>query len=173
MVASLDGFISKPDETISWMRSTDHFEKGITLTEAYITEFNNSIDCYVMGSHTYEQAIKLGWPYGDKPVFVLTSRQLRTDQKNVEFLDGDLIGIVNNRLRPHYKNIWMVGGTSLTKEFLQLGLADDLNVSIMPILLGSGKLFFDFIGREQLLHLKDVTAFKDGMVELWYEIKKE
>ena len=43
----------------------------------------------------------------------------------------------------------------------------------MPIILGGGTLFFDYIGKEQLLHLKDVKAYKDGMVELSYEIIKE
>jgi hypothetical protein len=39
--------------------------------------------------------------------------------------------------------------------------------------LGDGTLFFDHIGQEQALQLKDVTAYKNGMVELSYEIKKE
>ena len=79
--------------------------------------------------------------------------------------------IVTERLKPQYASIWMVGGTMLTKEFLRLGLADEINISIVPILLGSGTLFFDYIEKEQLLHLKKSTAFKDGMVELSYEIK--
>ncbi|MEO0528495.1 MAG: dihydrofolate reductase family protein, partial [Bacteroidota bacterium] len=69
------------------------------------------------------------------------------------------------------KNIWMVGGALLTKDFLRLGLADEINVTIVPMLLGDGTLFFDFIGTERPLHLKDVTAYTDGMVELCYEIK--
>ena len=67
----------------------------------------------------------------------------------------------------------MVGGAKITKEFMRLHLAADIIISIMPVILGGGTLFFDYIGQEQLLHLKDVTAHKDGMVELWYEIKKE
>ena len=43
----------------------------------------------------------------------------------------------------------------------------------MPIILGDGTLFFDHIEQEQALHLKDVTAYKNGMSGLWYEIKKE
>ena len=43
----------------------------------------------------------------------------------------------------------------------------------MPIILGDGTLFFDYIEQEQTLHLKDVTAYKSGMVELCYEIKKD
>ena len=172
MVSSLDGFIASKDGNVSWMHSTDNYDKGIELTEEYIADFLESIDCYVMGSRTYEHAVKLGWPYGDAPVFVLTHRALTSDKSSVHFLSGNLTEIVTHKLKPEYGNIWMVGGAMLTKEFLRLGLADDINITIIPILLGNGTLFFDHIGKEQSLHLKDVTAFKDGMVELWYEIKK-
>ncbi len=173
MVSSLDGFVDKKDGDVSWMRSMDQYEKGIALTKEYIAEFLKSIDCYVMGSRTYERAVALGWPYGEVPVLVLSSRNLNSDKTSVHFLSGDLTDIVTQRIRPHYQNIWMVGGPTLTKEFLRLELADDINITIIPTLLGSGTLFFDYIGRELPLHLKDVTAFDDGMVELWYEIKKE
>ncbi len=172
MVSSLDGFIAKKDGTVSWMHSTDTYDKGIELTKEYIADFLESIDCYVMGSRTYEHTIELGWPYGEVPVFVLTKRNLKSDKKNVQFLSGDLTEIVNNELKPKFENIWMVGGTLLTKEFLRLGLADEINITIIPVLLGNGTLFFDHIGKELLLHLKDLTAFKDGMVEIVYEIKK-
>jgi dihydrofolate reductase len=79
---------------------------------------------------------------------------------------------VNEKLQPVYKNIWVVGGASLVKDFIQLKLADEIRLSILPIILGDGILFFDHIEQEQALHLKEVTAYKSGMVELWYEIKK-
>ena len=173
MVASLDGFIAKKDNSISWMHSTDTYEQGVTLTEEHIAEVLNAIDCYVMGSTTYEHALQLGWPYGDVPTFVLTGRALKTDRENVEFYSGDLHKLVNERLKPTYKNIWMVGGAQLTKEFLRLKLADHIIISIMPIILGGGTLFFDHIVEEHLLHLQDVTAYKDGMVELTYQIRLE
>ena len=170
MVASLDGFIAKKDGSVSWLHSTDNYEKGYTLTEEEIAEFVKGIDCYVMGSRTYEHALELGWPYGEVPVVVLTSRELITDRSNVEFYSGDLTKLINEHLKPKYQNIWMVGGSMVTKEFMRLKLADDIIISIMPVVLGDGTLFFDYIGHEQRLHLKDVTAYKDGMVELWYEI---
>ncbi len=173
MVSSLDGFVAGKDGDVSWLKSTDHYEKGITLTNEAITEFVESIDCYVMGSHTYEKALELGWPYGETPVIVLTSRGLTSDRPSVEFHSGDLTELVNGGLKSHYKNIWMVGGAAATKAFLQLGLADDIIVSIMPVIVGEGTLFFDFVGRGQRLHLKDVTTYKDGMVELWYEVIRE
>ena len=172
MVSSLDGFIAKNDGDVSWLQSTDHYEEGHTLTEAEIEKYLNSIDCYVMGSHTYERALELGWPYGEKPVIVCTSRVLKSQNNSVRFYSGELSKLVFDQLKPKYQNIWMVGGATLTKEFLRLDLADEIIVSIMPVLLGDGTLFFDFIGKEFRLHLIDVTAYKDGMVELHYEIKK-
>lgn len=59
MVSSLDGFIAKKDGDISWMQSTDNYEEGVALTEVYIADFLKSIDCFVMGSRTYEHALEL------------------------------------------------------------------------------------------------------------------
>ena len=175
MVSSLDFFIAKKDDSISWMESADSYEKGVEGED--VEEFLKTIDCYVMGSRTYEHALELsknyGWAYGDVPTIVLTHRDLTAERESIEFYSGDLNKLVNDKLKPNYKNIWLVGGAMLAKEFIRLKLADDICIVIMPILLGDGTLFVDHIGREQALHLKDVTAYKNGMVELLYEIRKE
>ncbi len=173
MVASLDGFVAKKDNSISWMQSEEHFEDGEILTDTDVSNFLESVDCYVMGSGTFEHTRQLGWPYGNTPVFVLTGKPLKTNRKSVTFVSGNLDQIVESQLKRKYKNIWMVGGSLLTKKFIQQGLADDIVITIVPIILGAGKPFFDQIGQEHALHLKDVKAFRDGMVELWYEILKE
>ena len=67
MVSSLDGFIAKQDGSVSWLQSNYNYEKGVTLTEEQVEEFIKTIDCYVMGSRTYEHALRLGWPYADAP----------------------------------------------------------------------------------------------------------
>jgi dihydrofolate reductase len=172
MVASLDFFVAKSDGSVSWLQSSDHYDKGVTLTGEAVEEFFKTTDCFVMGSRTYEHALALGWPYRDVPTIVLTNRQLAADRASVEFYSGDLSELVTNRLKPRFKNIWVVGGAMLAKDFIRLQLADDIRIAIMPIILGGGTLFVDHVGQEQALHLKDVTAYKDGMVELWYEIEK-
>ncbi|MGH2646091.1 MAG: dihydrofolate reductase family protein [Ginsengibacter sp.] len=175
MVSSLDGIIAKKDNSVSWFETQDHYEKGVTGQDT--EEFLKTIDCYVMGSKTYEHALELsktyGWAYGDKPTIVVTNRKLPVDRPNIEMYSGDLNKLVNEILKPTYKNVWVAGGAMLAKEFIRLKLADEIRLSILPIMLGEGKLFFDHIGQEQALHLKDVTAYKNGMVELWYEIRKE
>ncbi|MBZ0098757.1 MAG: dihydrofolate reductase family protein, partial [Taibaiella sp.] len=110
--------------------------------------------------------------YGDKPTIVLTGRDLPNDKPNIEFYSGTLYQLVNERLKPQYKNVWVVGGAKLTKDFLRLKLADEIRVSILPIILGDGLPFFDHIGREQVLRLQDTLAYKNGMVELCYQVVK-
>lgn len=174
MVSSLDGFIAKKDNSVSWFDTTDYYEKGVTAQNP--EEFLKTIDCYVMGSRTYELALGLsksyGWAYGDTAIIVLTHRNLPIEKSNIEMYSGDLDKLVNERLKPNYKNVWIVGGAMLAKDFIRAKLADEIRLSVLPIILGDGLLFFDNIGQEQSLHLKDVTAYKNGMVELCYEIKK-
>lgn len=72
MVASVDGFIEKKDGSLAWLETTDTYEKGAGFEGA--EEVLKSIGCYVMGSRTYELALRLGWVYGDTPTVVLTHR---------------------------------------------------------------------------------------------------
>ena len=174
MVASLDGMVAKKDNSVSWFETSDYYEKGITGQDP--TEFLKTIDCYVMGSRTYEHALELsksyGWAYGDTPTIVVTHRNLPIERTNIETFSGDLNKLVNEHLKPNYKNVWLVGGPMLAKDFIRLQLADVIRLSILPIILGYGTPFFNHIEQEHALHLKEVTAYKNGMVELCYEVKK-
>lgn len=177
MVSSLDGYIAKKDNSVSWFETSDNYENGTSFSGQEQATFLKTIDCYIMGSRTYEHAFELsksyGWAYGDTPTIVLTHRELPIDRKNIETYSGDLNKLVNERLRPNYKNVWLVGGSSLTNEFIRLHLADEIRQSIIPVILGDGLPFFDQVGQEQQLHLKNLTAYKNGIVELCYEIIKQ
>jgi dihydrofolate reductase len=94
MAASLDGFIARKDGRVDWMETADEFAGGETMDPEFVEAFLKTIDCYVMGSRTYETALRfegqgLGWAYGDKPTFVLTSRDLPRTRDSVEFHSGD------------------------------------------------------------------------------------
>src|SRR5207247_8085902 len=138
--------------------------------------FLKKIDSYVMGSRTYETALSfeskgLGWEYGDKPTFVLTSRDLPRSRDTVEFYSGDLAQFVNGRLRPTFRTIWFVGGGVVSGECLRLGLADEVRYSILPILIGDGIPFFEKLDKDVALHLAEVEAYKSGVVALRYEVR--
>ncbi len=172
MVASLDGYIAKPDNSIGWFNAASPYEQGIEDPDP--EAFLATIDAYVMGSHTYEHAEQLsrdyGWPYGEKPTMVLTSRSLPAERASVSFFSGDLQTLVQERLKPRYRRIWVVGGPTIIRDFLRQGLVDEIRINILPILLGDGLPFFDQLKRELPLHLQEVTATKNGMVELCYAL---
>jgi dihydrofolate reductase len=175
MAASLDGFIARKDGSVDWLETSDEFAGGDTMDPGFVEAFLMTIDCYVMGSRTYETALSfeargLGWSYGDKPTFVLTRRDLPRTRDTVEFYSGDLAQFVNGRLRPAFRAIWFVGGALVSAECLRLGLADELRCSILPVLIGDGIPFFATLDSEIALHLAEVKAYKSGLVDLRYEI---
>jgi dihydrofolate reductase len=176
MAASLDGFIARKDGRVDWLETSDEFAAGDTMDPDFVEAFLKTIDCYVMGSRTYETALNfeakgLGWSYGDKPTFVLTSRALPRRRHSVEFHSGDLGRFVNGRLRPTFRSIWFVGGSAVCAECLRLGLADEVRYSILPVLIGEGIPFFEKLDKDIALHLAEVKAYKSGMAELRYEVR--
>ena len=169
MVASLDGFIAKKDNSVSWLNSTGAvYDAGVSVSEAEAATFVKTIDCYVLGSRTYEHALELGWPYGDTPTVVVTGREWLRTRKSVEFYSGDLKKLVDVKLRACYRNIWLVGGARLCQRFLELGLVDEIRLTIAPVLLGQGLRLFDGCLTEERWNLKNVVAYKNCFVELSY-----
>jgi dihydrofolate reductase len=177
MVASLDGFVARKDGRVDWLETSDVYAAGETMDAAQVVEFLKTIDCYVMGSKTYETALRFesqgfGWSYGDKPTVVLTSRELPRTRDTVEFYSGDIAKLIGERLRPRYRSIWVVGGGAVCGECLRLGVVDEVRYSILPVLIGEGIPFFDRLDKDVALHLAEVKAYKNGMMGLRYEVRR-
>jgi dihydrofolate reductase len=168
VVSSLDGFIAKKDNSVSWLDTGSVYEAGVSISEEEAANFVRTIDCYVLGSRTYEHALELGWPYGDTPTVVVTGRKLPSTRKSVEFYSGDLKTLVDVKLAPRYRNVWLVGGAMLCQGFLELGLVDEIRLMIAPVLLGEGLRLFGGSITEERWNLKNVVAYKNGFVELSY-----
>jgi len=176
MAASLDGFIARRDGRVDWLETSDEYAAGDRMDAESAEAFLDTIDCYVMGSRTYETALRFeaqgaGWAYGDTLAVVLTTRELPRTRESVEFRSGDLAQLVNGHLRPRYRNIWVVGGGEVCGACLRLGLADEVCHSILPIVIGDGIPFFDTLDRDVALHLAAVKAYTSGVVELRYEVR--
>jgi len=177
MAASLDGFIARKDGRVDWLETADEFPDGATMSPELVAAFLKTIDCYVMGSRTYETALRFaakgfGWAYGDTPTVVLTHRELPRIRETVELYAGDLATLVNERLRPAFGSIWVAGGGMVAGECLRRGLADELRYSILPVLIGDGVPFFEGLDRDVALHLAEVKGYRNGMVELRYEVRR-
>lgn len=135
---SLDGFIAKSDGDVSWLD-----ELGSPIEETGYPEFFASVDCLIMGRKTYEQIASFGaWPYGAKPTWVCTSRQV------MPIPDADLRGgqtpeaAVAAAKHAGLTHMWLVGGGSLASAFLEKGLLTRLIVVQLPVVLGDGISLF-------------------------------
>jgi len=168
VVSSLDGFIARTDNTVSWLDVDGSvYEAGGSISADEAASFVKTIDCYVLGSRTYQHALELGWPYGDTPTVVVSSRQWPPSRQSVEFYSGDLKTLID-QLAPRFRNIWLVGGAMLCQRFLSLGLVDEIRLTIAPVLLGNGLRLFGDLLAEQRWDLKNVVAYRNGFVELSY-----
>lgn len=177
MVASLDGFVARKDGSVDWLETSDSYDAGDTMDAQTIQDFLETIDCYVMGSRTYETALDFeakgfGWSYGDKPTFVLTTRTLPKTRSTVDFYSGDLAVLVNETLRQKFRSIWFVGGGEVAGECLRLGVADEVRYSIVPVVIGDGISFFGRLDKDVPLHLVEAKAYKSGMVALRYAVRR-
>jgi dihydrofolate reductase len=169
VVSSLDGFIARKDNSVSWLDVKGSiYEAGVSISEEEAATFVKAIDCYVLGSRTYEHALELGWPYGDTPTVVVTGREWPAARESVEFYSGDLETLVDVKLASRFRNIWLVGGAMLCQRFLELGLVDEIRLTIAPVLLGDGLRLFGGLPTEERWDLKNVVAYKNGFVELSY-----
>ena len=177
MAASLDGFIARKDGSTGWLETSDEYPDGESMDPEFVKAFLATIDCYVMGSRTYETALGFeakgfGWAYGDKPVFVLTTRRLSKGRDTIEFVSGDLVQFINHRLKPNFVNIWIVGGGAVAGEALRRGVVDEVRYSVVPIVIGDCISFFSSLNRDVPLHLLEAKVYKNGIVALRHEVRK-
>ena len=178
LAATLDGFIADEDDGLDWLTGYEGeaaAEAGATadVREA-MRRFDESIGALAMGSATYEWMARhiSEWPYGDRPTYVFTSRgELDPiDGANLRWASGDPAPLADElRDAAGERDFWIVGGGELTVLFAEAGLLDEVIVTVVPAVLGSGKpLFGKPLGRR--LTLTGSRPFTTGMVELTYSV---
>lgn len=156
---SLDGALADADGGVDWLEPFEGPEGGY---EAFL----ESVDCLVMGSRTYEQVLSFGpWPYGDRPAYVLTSRDLPLATGDVH-----LVGSAREAVDHIEGHAWLVGGAAAAGAFLRAGLVDELRLTVVPVLLGDGVALFREAGGARL-DLLGSRAAPDGSVELHYRVE--
>lgn len=164
IATSLDGFIAGPDDDLSWL---------FTDTDYGFDDFYASVDALIMGRGTYDVVQKLGkWPYVGKKV-VVVSRQKEIEIRTPEttsFL-GDLEELKARLEKEGSVNVWLVGGGELVVSCLNLGLIDQVVVSLHPVLLGQGVPLFPAKFPKTRLDLLEAESFDSGLVQLTYQVR--
>lgn len=170
--ATLDGFIADEDDGIDWLTGfkPTYDGPGEKVLEAIDQQIEQT-GALVMGSSTYEFILPHEWAYGDRPAWVLTSRELPTvDGADIRFHNGPVADVHPGMLEAAGdRNLWVVGGAPVADELAAAGLLDELHVTIVPVVLGSGKRLFEK-PIDEPMRLLGTRRFDNGMFELRYAL---
>lgn len=167
IASSIDGYIARKDGSIDWL------EYGHVGDEDYgFKKFINNIDALVLGRNTYEVVSGFDeWPYKGKRVIVL-SHTLKKVRKEAELFCGQLSHLASLLYSDGIKHVWVDGGITVSK-FLEAGLVDDITISVISVVLGSGIPLFSTMDKEHKCRLISTQSYPSGLVQLKYELVKE
>lgn len=171
IATSLDGFIARKDGQIDWLNQAN---LAVPAGEdCGFAKFMSSIDVLVMGRKTFEQVLSFGqWPYGNTPVVVI-SRSLQSLPSGVPTtvsLSAEDPTVLVERLSAQgVKRIYVDGGLTIY-NFLNKNLITEITITIVPIILGSGKPLFGELKHDVHLALIESKFYKFGFVQNHYRV---
>jgi dihydrofolate reductase len=162
---SLDGFIARSNGSFDFLFPAGAEPHGYD-------EFMATIDALVIGRNTFEVVLKLpSWPYGERPVFVLSSRSLTPVPPGavVERISGAPSEIVSQLAARGIRHIYVDGGITI-QQFLRAGLVQRLTITRVPVLIGNGIPLFGMTQRDILLRHVATRHYATGLVQSEYEV---
>lgn len=162
---SVDGFMARADGSL------DFLPEGGGEPHGY-DEFMSTVDALVIGRKTYETVLGFGgWAYGNKPVFVLSSRELAPPPAGaiVQHLSGSPEDIVSALDGQGIHHIYVDGGLTI-QGFLRAGLIQRLIITRVPVLIGAGIPLFGAIGKDIRLKHVATRSYASGLVQSEYEV---
>jgi dihydrofolate reductase len=163
LATSLDGLIEGPNGEYDWC---------FTDQDYGMTDFLKGIDAIFYGRKSYEVMKADGgggslWEGKKQYVF---SNSLKQKDNEFELISGNVEKRVNEIKSLEGKAIWLFGGAALANTLLNMGLVDEINMAVHPLLLGKGKpLFSDLNGRIKT-RLLDSKTYITGLVSLTYRV---
>jgi dihydrofolate reductase len=175
---SLDGYIAAEDDNLDWLTKYEGSYEGADSDASMggYDAFYEEIGALVSGSVTYEWVLEHidEWPYAGKPCWILSSRELRVpegDRVDVRIVDGPIPELHDEMIASAgERDLWIVGG-NVASQFADEGLLDRVEVTIVPVVLGSGKPLFDRRLPGPPMQLLGATTYATGMVGLSYDVK--
>jgi dihydrofolate reductase len=162
---SVDGYIARADGALDFLPPDGGEPHGYD-------EFMASVDALIIGRKTYDIVVAWDtWPYGKKPVFVLSRKEIKTPPISavVERMAGSPHEIVATLARRGFQHAYVDGGVTI-QSFLQAGLVQRLTITRVPVIIGTGiPLFGPTSGDIVLKHLK-TQQYGSGLVKSEYEV---
>lgn len=166
VAASLDNYIATVDGGLDWLNEIPNPDQS----DYGFANFMNKVDALVMGRRTFEKVVSFGeWPY-DKFVFVLSNTLTQIPEGyegKVEIVSGDIKLLVNDLKKKGYNNLYIDGGITI-QNFLKEDLVDELIITKIPIILGSGIPLFSELKQPLKFQHKKTEIYNDSLIKSTY-----
>jgi dihydrofolate reductase len=161
---SVDGFIARVNGDLDFLPPGGGEEHGYQ-------EFMASVDALVIGRNTFDKVLTFDqWPYGTKPVIVLSSRPIDSPadaEAVVERMEGSPQDIAARLASRGARHLYVDGGITI-QRFLQAGLIQRLIITRVPVLIGSGIPLFGALPRDITLRHVATRQYQSGLVQSEY-----
>jgi len=168
IATSLDGFIARVNGDLDWLTGA---ESGSTEQDYGYQEFMNTVDTIVMGRNTFELVLTFDtWPYSGKKVVVLSSGPNAVPphlRDNVEWLSLPPQQLVERLADQGATHLYVDGGKTI-QGFLNAGLINELTITRVPILIGTGVPLFGPLNHDVKLTHIATRQFENGFVQSKY-----
>ncbi len=176
IAASLDGFIARRDGSLDWLPGANGqpADPAAPSDGDYgYASFLASVDSLLMGRATYDTVLGFAeWPYGTKPVAVLTTRDLvlpADPSAVVSAVSGDPAAVAARLVDQGRPRVYLDGGRTI-QQFLAAGLVGRLVITRVPVLLGDGIPLFGPLPADVVLRHETTESFASGLVQSTYRI---
>lgn len=173
IATSLDGFISREDGSIDWLEQAN--AQVPAGEDCGYAEFMSTVDALVMGRHTFELVRSFAeWPYGKKPVFVLSSRMssLPPGVPGTVRLSRETPAALVARLSSKGMNHLYIDGGVTIQRFVSDAVIDEVIITRIPVLIGTGRPLFGPLSSDVRLEHLSTRAFDFGFVQSRYRVVK-
>ena len=173
IATSLDGFISRADGSIDWLEQAN--SRVPKEEDCGYEQFMSTVDALVMGRHTFELARSFGeWPYRQTPVFVLSRSMTSLPgsvPKTVHLCNEAPVTLVARLSGQGMKHLYIDGGLTI-QRFLSDALIDEITITRIPVLIGSGRPLFGPLSADVCLEHISTRTFDFGFVQTRYRVVK-
>ena len=166
IATSLDGFIATEDGGIDWLMDIPNPDKS----NYGWAEFISRINAIVMGRISFEKVLTFeSWPY-EVPVFILSNTLIELPGQvtgKAELISGDAEELTEQLAQRGYHNLYIDGGKTI-QSFLKADLIDEMIITKIPILLGSGIPLFGDLDQHLKFEHKKTDIYDNMLVKSHY-----
>lgn len=168
LAVSIDGFIEGKNFETDWciMDEEMEFEKFLDRIDT-ILYGRKSYDLW----GTYKTCDDDFWNRIHNKKKIVFSKTIHETDENVTFVHDHIASFIQNLKKHEGKDIWLYGGASLIKTFIELNLIDEFRLSVHPVVLNEGTPLFQGLKERLCLTLMKTNTYKCGVVQLIYKRK--